>query len=99
MFIFLGEGTFTRHYTHFLSDLWYRVCTRLSSSNSMTFRDIFNDLFEVFMTLGLAVTFKTFFFLEHFLTYSIQQKQTLVSTKMGAIFKLLVSILFTLSLL
>ena len=62
MFIFLGEGTFTRHYTHFLSDLSYRVCTRLSSSNSMTFRDIFNDLFEVFMTLGLAVTFKTFFF-------------------------------------
>ena len=54
------------------------------------------------MTLGLAVTFKyfqNFIFLEHFLTYSIQQKQTLVSTKMGAIFKLRVSILFTLSLL
>ena len=37
-----------------------RVCTPLSSSNSMTFHDFFNDLFKFSKTLGLVVTFKNF---------------------------------------
>ena len=33
-----------------------RLCTRLSSSNSMTFHDFFHELFKFSMTIGLAVT-------------------------------------------
>ena len=37
-----------------------RLCTPLSSSNSMTFHDFFNDLFKFSKTSGLVVTFKNF---------------------------------------
>ena len=39
-----------------------RIHILLSSSNPMTFYDFFYDLFKFSMTIGLAVTFKLFFF-------------------------------------
>ena len=52
-------------------DSQHRVPTLLSSSSSITFHDIFHELFKFSRTLGLAVSFKnseTFFVLEYFLT-------------------------------
>ena len=75
----------------------HRVHTLLRSSNSMTFHDFFldffHDLFQFSMTLRLSVIFENFqnltavLVLAHifFLPSTVQQKQTLVSTKMHAV--------------
>ena len=60
-----------------------------SSSNSRTFNDFFHDRFQFSNTSGLAVTcknFQTILVLKFsFLPNSVQQTQTLVSTKTRAV--------------
>ena len=67
LIIFLKNRSLT---TITLTSCLIWVGTPLSSSNFMTFYDIFDDLFQILMTLGTAVTFKyfpkLFFVLEYF---------------------------------
>ena len=67
----------------------FRDHTLTSFSNSKTFNDFFHDRFQFSMTSGLAVTcknFQTILVLKFsFLPNSVQQTQTLVSTKTRAV--------------
>ena len=67
----------------------FRDYTLTSSSNSRTFNDFFHDRFQFSMTSGLAVTCKNFHTILvlkfSFLSNSVQQTQTLVSTKTCAV--------------
>ena len=51
----------------------------------MTFQSFFHDIFQFFMTLGLAVTFENFQNYPCFRVIQFKKTQTPVSTKMRVI--------------